>query len=80
MKREVFHITYDRDDARWITWDVTGKKSKLLRRSFTKAAALRYAVMKARSSRHLGQVVVHGTDGRIQQEMTYGADPIRTKG
>ena len=28
----------------------------------------------------LGQVVVHGKDGRIQTEYTYGADPRRSKG
>lgn len=28
----------------------------------------------------LSQVVIHGRDGRIQLEWTYGADPKRTKG
>lgn len=28
----------------------------------------------------LGQVVVHGEDGRIQDEFTYGEDPTESKG
>ena len=28
----------------------------------------------------LAQVVVHGRNGRIQIEWTYGADPVRSKG
>lgn len=81
-QRKVFHVTYDRDADRWITWQlgVVAGPSRILRRSRTKAAAVKYATTLARSRRHIGQVVVHGMDGKIQSEMTYGADPVRTKG
>jgi len=79
-QRKVFHVTYNYDEDRWFVWDVTGRKSKVLRRSHTKAMALKYATTQARSRRHIGQVVVHGMDGKIQNEWTYGADPVRTSG
>ena len=28
----------------------------------------------------LGQVIVHGMDGKIQDEFTYGDDPVSSKG
>jgi hypothetical protein len=49
----------------------------------TKASAVHYARAEARQHHAgggLAQVVVHGKDGAIQTEHTYGADPRRSKG
>ncbi len=78
--RRIIHVTYSAADNRWKTWDVSYKKSRLLRTSRNKGVAMRYARRQAKSSRRLGQVVIHGMDGLIQCEWTYGADPVRTKG
>lgn len=78
--RRVFHVTYSRSDRRWLTRDVTGKTSKVLRRSKIKASAVNFAIKQAKSRRHIGQVVVHAMDGKIEREFTYGADPVKTKG
>ncbi len=78
--RRIIHVTYSADNNRWKTLDVSYKKSKLLRSSRSKGVAMRYARRQAKSSRRLGQVVIHGMDGKIQKEWTYGADPVKTKG
>ncbi|MDQ1702894.1 MAG: hypothetical protein QOF57_2146 [Frankiaceae bacterium] len=44
-----------------------------------KFLAIDHAKELARSA-GLGQVIVHGKDGQIQQEFTYGADPRGSKG
>ena len=78
--RIIIHVTYSHDEDRWHVLDTTKQPSKILRRSRTKAAALRFATKQAKSRRHLGQVVVHDKYGVIQHEWTYGADPVETKG
>jgi uncharacterized protein DUF2188 len=45
----------------------------------TKPEAVRAAASEGRRHGH-AQVVIHGVDGKIKQERTYGADPRRTKG
>jgi ribosomal protein S8 len=78
--RTIIHVTYNYDEDRWRVIDTTKQPSKILRRSHTKAAALRYATTKARSRRHIGQVVVHTKDGKIEHEMTFGCDPVESEG
>jgi len=79
-KRKVFHVTFDWHEERWTTLDTTGVRTKILRSSRTKAAALRFAIKQAKSRRHNGQVVVHNMWGKIQHEWTYGCDPVNAKG
>ena len=45
----------------------------------TKSAAVQDARARAKKA-ELGQVRVHGQDGKIQTEWTYGKDPRRTRG
>ncbi len=80
--RTIIHVVYNRYEDRWRVIDTTclGFDSVILRRSRTKAAAIRYATTKARSRRHLGQVVVHTKDGKIEHEFTYGCDPVESRG
>lgn len=44
-----------------------------------KSGAIKVAKEIAKYSR-LGQVIIHGEDGEIQTEYTYGKDPKRRKG
>lgn len=49
----------------------------------TKAEALRWAQVRAVRDHEgggLAQVVIHGRDGKMQREWTYGQDPERTVG
>ena len=46
---------------------------------YTKRHAVECAVSSAKAVMP-AQVVIHGRDGRILEERTYGADPRRTKG
>lgn len=45
----------------------------------TKKDAIKFAVGYAREHKP-SQVVIHGRDGKIQSERTYGNDPVRSKG
>ena len=42
--------------------------------------ATRALAREAYDDNHLAQLVVHGRDGKIQYENTYGADPRKSKG
>jgi hypothetical protein len=50
----------------------------------TKAKAIAHAVYSARTLwrnfGELGSLLIKGRDGKIQDERTYGRDPIKTKG
>jgi hypothetical protein len=51
--------------------------------SGTKAACVAVATGRARdlwAGGRLAQVVIHRADGRIQEERTYGRDPVRHRG
>lgn len=76
-KRIVWRVLWDQGH-----WEVRRGKNWVCLAS-TKALALQLAREKARAhhgSGGLSQLVVHGKDGRIQTEHTYGADPRRSKG
>lgn len=63
-----------------VTWGVKRASSfRLSRRCATKEEAVAVAKLLAMQN-PLGQIVVHGRDGRIQYEHTYGWDPVRHKG
>jgi hypothetical protein len=76
MKRVIYHVTSAGD-----AWRV---KRVGARRAASVCADKRKAVAKAKAlaskSSQLGQVRVHGSDGDIQTEYTYGADPRRSRG
>lgn len=56
-----------------VTWDVYDRKSDAVSeaRDLAKAELARGG---------LAQLVVHGRNGKIQEERTYGKDPRRSKG
>lgn len=81
MKRIVFRIQWDRPRKKWaIYW---GKQYQC--DLFPQSSAVAFAVEWANEQlwRRYGkptQVVLHGKDGRIRWERTYGRDPRRSKG
>jgi hypothetical protein len=89
MKRIVYRVTYrpkgylNSGQARWrIAWHgLAGAPCHLW--ADTQTAAVKQAVGGARNhwrdGRH-AQVVLHGRNGRIRWERTYGRDPRRSKG
>lgn len=83
MKRLIYRVAWSARDRRWV----------LSRRSRTanfepqpfrlKAYCIAVAAQRCREIERdggLAQLVVHGKNGRIQFEWTYGADPERSKG
>jgi len=80
--RKVFHVTWSAVLRRWQVLEITGKNyaHRVVRRSKLKTTAVKTACSKARSRRHIGQVVIHLRNGTIEHEFTYGADPVKAKG
>jgi hypothetical protein len=76
MTREVFHVS-PADHGRWRVETESGGHTGPLFEN--KDDAVRYAEEKAQAAQ-LGQVIVHGHDGRIQFENTYAQDPHQRKG
>lgn len=84
-KRRVYHVTprmeATRDiKAKALSWEVKlagGKRASAVKK--LKSHAIAYAKELAKKA-PLGQVKIHGTDGKIQREFTYGKDPVRYPG
>jgi len=71
MARAVFHVT-PHDDGKWkVEREGGGHEGSTYE---NKDDAVRHAKEAAQLG-PLGQVIVHGRDGRIEFENTYGADP-----
>jgi Uncharacterized protein conserved in bacteria (DUF2188) len=75
MAREVLHVLPVRDDK----WRVAPEGSMTGPMFEDKENAIRYAEDLAKAVQ-LGQIIVHGRDGRIQYENTSGEDPRQRKG
>ena len=75
MARQSYHVVFGKKDA---TWKVK-HSGKIIHTGSTKTDVLSEAKNLAKKN-ELGQVVVHGKDGVIQTEYTYGKDPKKTKG
>jgi uncharacterized protein YdaT len=76
MSRKTYHVT----PAGNGDWKVKGEgNSRASGIHENKTHALEQAKDLAKSHT-LGQVIVHGTDGKIQTEHTYGKDPCPPKG
>ena len=74
-KKSVFHVVGNKGD-----WKVKQEQvSYPVSQHDSKAAAVQTAKGFAKAT-GLGQVKIHGTDGKIQTEYTYGKDPRKTKG
>ena len=75
MRRKIYRV-YWRGSA----WAVRHPRDRRPIRCAGKKDALQVAKWLAFFSRAPGQVIVHGKNGRIQTEWTYGSDPRRTRG
>lgn len=74
--RKVYHVT----KASGGGWDVKREGGKRASGHFeTKIAAIDRGKELAKSE-GLGQIKIHGQDGKIQTEHTYGKDPYPPKG
>ena len=74
MERQVYHVTPFANG-----WKVAAEGEDLEVVRDNKEDALEEAKRLAKAG-ELGQVIVHGEDGKIQDEMTYGEDPRDTPG
>lgn len=78
VKRVVFRVQYKRGDG----WMVRGN-ARTASYSFKSSAVMDGVQQCTRLYRDQGirtQLVIHGKDGRIQSERTYGDDPARRRG
>ena len=73
--RKVLHVV-PRPQGWAIKRESTSKASEI---KSTKEQAIKTAINQAKKS-GLGQVVIHGQNGKIQEERTYGQDPYPHKG
>ena len=74
--REVYNVVPNPKGG----WDVKREGgARASSRHETKQPAIKDARERAQKA-ELGQVRVHGHDGRIQTEWTYGKDPRRSRG
>jgi len=75
-KRVVYHVE-PREGGQWATQ--RSGTSRAASVSDNKSDAI--AEARRLAQQHpLGQVKIHGEDGRIEREYTYGEDPGRTRG
>ena len=85
-KRSVFRVCYSRERKRWgvLAPGPYSAGVNPLKEARTKAQAVRLGACIARDIRRkkgtITQLAVHGKDGRICFERTYGLDPRRSKG
>jgi hypothetical protein len=76
-QRKVYHVSFDEKENGWVLKAEGGRR--LGGPYETKAEALADAKQGVKAAA-LGQIVVHGRDGRIQTEHTYGKDPRSSRG
>ncbi len=83
MKRIVFRIRFKPIKASGRKWAVYEGR-RLVCRHYLLESSVAFATFEAsqfwRNLNRPGQVVLHGKDGRIRWERTYGRDPKRRKG
>lgn len=73
-KRDVYHVVQNGED-----WSVKKQGNSRATSSYgTQKDAIQDAIQRAKDA-NLGQVKIHGTNGRIRTEYTYGEDPRRYK-
>lgn len=80
MRRLIIDVRFDQDEEGWtVSWRGMGRTHVFP----DKELAVGHGRFQAREHLTFGgraQLVVHGKDGRIQQEFTYGQDPHWRKG
>lgn len=76
MKRKIYHVVKRSDD-----WQVRRPGARRATSCHaTKRSAVAWAHERLSSGAHSAQLIIHGQDGRIQTEWTYGADPAWKRG
>ncbi|MBN1316698.1 MAG: DUF2188 domain-containing protein [Anaerolineales bacterium] len=70
--RKVYHVIPDGNSGSWKIKVEGGQRASSVHK--TKAEA-EQAARNLAKNQPLGQLVVHGSDGKIQKEYTYGRDP-----
>jgi hypothetical protein len=74
--RKSYHVTKNAAGD----WKVKGAGSKRASSTHKTQKAAQKAATKLAKSQSKGQVVVHGRNGKIRTEHTYGSDPYPPKG
>ena len=74
--RTVYHVVPNADQSRWL---VTQENAAFREEHDTKEDAVEAAKTRARGEEP-SQVKVHGLDGNMDYESTYGDDPVRSPG
>lgn len=75
-KRKVYYVTKDSDGG----WNVKKENAQRVSGKFdTKKAAVQRGKELAKNA-PLGQIKIHGQDGKIQTEHTYNKDPYPPEG
>ena len=74
--RTVYHVVPNADQSRWL---VTQENAEFREEHDTKEQAVEAAKSRARGEEP-SQVKVHGFDGNMDYESTYGDDPVRSPG
>ncbi|MDO8886077.1 MAG: DUF2188 domain-containing protein [Candidatus Oleimmundimicrobium sp.] len=74
-KRKVYHIIPDGAE-----WKVKSEDASRAANIFDKKADAIDRAKKLAKSNPLGQVIIHGMNGKIQTEYTYGEDKFPPKG
>lgn len=75
-KRKTYHVTKNSGEG----WDVKKEGGQISSGHFdTKDQAIDRGKELAKAGGH-GQIKIHGQDGKIQTEHTYGKDPYPPKG
>lgn len=69
--RKSYHVTRSSGKG----WKVKGAGSKRAASTHNTQKAAQKAATKLAKSQTKGQVVIHGRDGKIRTEHTYGSDP-----
>ena len=74
--RKSYHVTKNSSGG----WNVKGAGSKKASSAHNTQKAAQKAATKLAKGQSKGQVVIHGRDGKIRTEHTYGSDPHPPKG
>lgn len=74
--RKSYHVVKRSDGS----WGVKGAGSKRVSSTHRTRKAAQKAATKLAKGHGKGQVVVHGRDGKIRTEHTYGSDPNPPEG
>lgn len=74
--RKSYHVTKNSDGG----WKVKDAGASRASSTHSTQKAAQKAATKLAKSQPKGQVVIHGRDGKIRTEHTYGSDPNPPKG